>query len=104
MYLSMEKIILEVCEKIVELVSPRQIFLFSQKSTLDGGISAFKICVVSEGNPAEIEGKIYLAIECSVSFDVLVYSAEDWDRLSPINSSFASHILKCGSVVYVQTT
>lgn len=91
-----------LCSAICALVQPHGVILFHQKQRLDGSLSSFKLCVIANGNPAEIEGKIYLSTDCPLPFDVLVYSTEDWARLSKDEESFAYRILQTGSVLYGQ--
>lgn len=91
-----------LCEAIAALAQPQCIILFNQKRTLDGALSSFKLCVVANGNPAELEGKIYLSTDCPLHFDVLVYSVEDFARFSADQESFAYRILTKGSVIYGQ--
>lgn len=90
----------KLCDSIVELVSPEKIILFNQKVTLDGKVSSFKVCVIANGNPAEIEGEIYLSTDCPIHFDVLVYSSEDWEKYILDADSFAHRIWETGSVIY----
>ena len=89
-----------LCNRIVELIRPQAVILFSQKVGLDGKVSSFKLCVIATGDPAEVEGKIYLSVDCPLSFDVLVYSPEDWDRLRKDAFSFACRIYKTGRWIY----
>lgn len=89
-----------LCDRIVDLIQPEAVILFSRKTGLDGKISSFKLCVVTKGNPAEVEGKIYLSVDCPLPFDVLVYSPEDWARLRQDGASFASRICKTGCWIY----
>lgn len=92
----------KLCEDIVSLISPEKIILFSTKRDVKNEVQSFKICVIAEGNPAELEGKIYLGTDCSLLFDVLVYSMSDWVRFSSKPDSFAYRILKGGSILYEQ--
>ena len=89
-----------LCDWIVGLIQPEAVILFSQKAGLDGKISSFKLCVVANGNPAEVEGKIYLSVDCPLPFDVLVYSPEDWERLRADDVSFAGRIYRTGRWLY----
>ena len=89
-----------LCDEIVDIVSPSKIILFSQKNTLSGELISFKLCIIAEGNSAEIEGKIYLKTSCDLHYDALVYSGVDWARLICDADSFAARINKVGSVLY----
>ena len=89
-----------LCDEIIRLASPSKIILFSQKASLTGDITSFKLCIVAEGNAAEIEGEIYLKTDCALHYDVLVYSAADWARLIFEPDSFAARINDTGSVLY----
>lgn len=100
----MDEIISNICEKIVELVHPEKIILFNQKQGLNGRISAFKLCVIADGNrPGVVEGMIYLAVDCDIPYDVLVYPPAEWEMLSAAADSFAGRINRNGSVLYVKT-
>ena len=90
----------QLCTDIVRLVHPKKIILFNQKTDVHGALSSFKLCVVAEGNPAELEGRIYLGTDCPVHFDVLVYSCADFEKFSADPTSFAHRIVKTGSVLH----
>lgn len=89
-----------LCDKIVGLVNPAGIIIFNKKMSMSGELSSFKLCVIAEGNPGEIEGKIYLNVDCPIHFDVLVYSVESWRKYLGEPQSFAYRISKTGGLLY----
>lgn len=99
----MEKWVQKVCSQIITLVKPEKIILFSEKQGMGGGVSSFKLCViVNAEEPRRLEETIYMEVECGVTFDVLVYSAADWQRLLKEPGSFAGRIAGSGRVLYEQ--
>jgi len=78
-----------------------KIILYSQRITPRGIVTGFKICVVvNDGNPDEIESRIYVEYDLSVPFDVIVYTKEKWNILCATPFSFASRVEKMGKVIY----
>lgn len=96
--------IMKVCENIAELVHPVRIIIFNSKYALTGGLESFKLCViVNESDCSRVEQKIYLNVECEVSFDVLVYNREHWDSLMNDTYSFAYRGIMNGGVVLYES-
>jgi hypothetical protein len=96
--------IMKLCDEIAELVRPVRIIMFSEKKDPAGQLHSFKLCVVvRENDCAKIEQKIYLTLECEVSFDVLVYSAEQWSASTDDPDSFAYRGIMNGGVVLYES-
>lgn len=100
--MSYDERIMKLCDEIAELVRPVRIILFREKKDPAGELHSFKLCVVTkESDCARIEQKIYLTLECEVSFDVLVYSLDQWNTGIQDPDSFAYRgILNGGVVLY----
>lgn len=91
----------EVCDQIEKDFTPQQIILFSCKRNVEGETGSFKLCVIMETDDSrEAERKIYLGVESSVPFDVLVYTPEEWSRIRSQEHSFARRIAEKGTVIY----
>lgn len=91
----------EVVGKIAELMAPRKIYLYNQRIGADGDTTSFKLCVIAPvEHKVRAERDIYLAIDCEVPFDLLLYTPEEWAQLTTYEGSFACHIQKKGMVVY----
>ena len=88
-------------DDIVQLCAPSEILVFSQKQKLCGELSSVKLCVIiPQGDSRAVEHRLYVEVESDVSFDVLVYTQEEWQRLLHTEMSFAAHIRKTGRVIY----
>ena len=86
-----------VVEAIVGICHPQQIYLYNQKNGVDGAPRSFKLCVITDAeDAAETEKQLYLAIDCELPFDLLLYSAAEWARCSSEPHSFAHRILETG--------
>lgn len=96
--------IVRLCEQIAELVAPVRIIIFNVKHAVSGELTSFKLCViVKETECFKIEQKIYLNLDCDVSFDVLVYNREHWNLLMEDEYSFASRGIMNGGVVLYES-
>ncbi|MBQ5544357.1 MAG: hypothetical protein IIU00_01645 [Clostridia bacterium] len=96
--------IIKVCEGIAALVQPVRIILFHSRFHLSGELEGFKLCViVNQTDCYKIEQKIYLNVECDVSYDVLVYNRDLWDSLMSDPCSFASRGIQNGGVVLYES-
>ena len=87
--------------EIVETARPSRVLLFSQKTCPDGSPSSVKLCVIiPDGDPRAVEHRLYMEIEAELSFDVLVYTAQQWERLARTPYSLAARADKAGRVLY----
>jgi acid stress-induced BolA-like protein IbaG/YrbA len=92
-----------VCDKIISRFSPEKIILFNSKFKTSGETGSFKICIIKEtADKSEIEKQIYLEIESEISFDILIYTPEEWEKHTADIHSFAYSISKKGTVIYGQ--
>lgn len=119
----MDKTVEKVCADIRALAEPEKIILYNEKQGMGGGVSSFKLCVIvdaeeprradprdqvpkdsdpRDSDPRSLEERIYMQVECPVTFDVLVYSRADWERLLSEPDSFARRIAGMGRVLYEQ--
>ncbi len=88
-------------DAIVHLCAPRQIYMFHQKSSLAGDLTAVKLCVIIPGGDSqETECRLYMELESDLPFDLLVYTQEEWKRLLDTKLSFAQHIRETGRLLY----
>lgn len=94
--------VMRVCEEVVKLVNPKMVILYGTKvNVANGGVKNFDICVVMDTTDTMTsEKQIYLAVESALPFNVLVYTPQEWDELISDPYSFASNILRKGTVVY----
>lgn len=96
-----EQEIMQVTQAVIDLAKPERIILFTRKENPRGETSSFKLCVVSDlACREELERKIYLSVDSDISFDVLVYSCEQWREQSSQKGSFAHKVLETGRVLY----
>lgn len=90
-----------VCGDIARLFSPERMILFSVKRSVSGAVRSFKVCVILDApRVPDIEKRIYLEIDSRLPFDVLVYTPAEWAALVCQKDSFASTIIREGTVVY----
>ena len=88
-------------DDIVRLCAPKKIYVFHQKTSPDGALTAVKLCViVPSGDAREAEGRLYAELESELPFDLLVYTEEEWRLLLGTELSFARHIGDTGRVLY----
>ena len=61
----------------------------------------FKFCVVAQAaDPVELERRLLAAVDCPVTFGLLVYTPAEWDVLCRCPGSFAHEILDQGRQIY----
>ena len=95
-----DPIINQLCKKLDEQFHPQKILIFHCKRNGSGDLSSFKICmIIDTPNILQLEREVYLAVECEIPFDILVYTPQEWEKLSQDAESYAAQILKNG-VVY----
>lgn len=93
-----------LCEQIAEIVHPVRIIIFNRKYTVSGELASFKLCVIIKGLECyKTEQQIYLALDCDVPFDVLVYNYDHWNSLIEDEYSFAYRGIMNGGVVLYES-
>jgi hypothetical protein len=97
-------LILPVAREVAALLSPQRIYLYNRKRSVQGRVTAFKLCVVALlADKEEAEREIYRRVDSAVPYDILLYTPEEWAALLEDPSSYAYHINANGTVVYEQT-
>jgi hypothetical protein len=90
-----------VVEEIAALAKPTVIYLYNQRVDAGCRTTSFKLCVV-----AGVEDKdramreIYRGVDCVAPFDVLIYTDAEWRELTEVPTTFASKIMRTGTVMY----
>ena len=89
-------------EQIVSLYNPSKIILFGSQAKGTATIkSDIDLCVVKDTeNKQELLADMYLNIESSKPFDLLLYTEDEWNRCVNDTTSFAYLINKKGTVIY----
>lgn len=89
-------------EQIVFRYSPSKIIVFgSQAKGTATKKSDIDLCIVKDtDNKRELLTDIYLNIESSKPFDLLLYTEAEWDQCVNDTTSFAYLINKKGTVIY----
>ncbi len=86
---------------VAALLRPRRIYLYNQKRSLKGEITAFKLCAVAPlANKEEAERDVYRQVDSAIPYDILLYTPEEWAALTADPASYASHINTNGTEVY----
>lgn len=89
-------------EQIVQKFDPKKIILFgSQVKGTCTKHSDIDLCIIKNtDNKRELIAEIYLSIESSKPYDVLVYTEQEWEDNVRDKASFAYLINKSGVEIY----
>ena len=89
-------------EQIVSRYAPSKIILFgSQAKGVATRKSDIDLCIVKDTeNKRELLIDMYLSIESSKPFDLLLYTESEWNQCVNDTTSFAYLINKKGAVIY----
>lgn len=90
-------------EDIRRVCPAKLIYLISQKIDISGELLSFKLCVVAEdsiGSVSETEQRLYMQIDCGISYDLILYTVSEWERLKGDIGSFAWKINETGRLLY----
>lgn len=89
-------------EQIISLYNPSKIILFGSQAKGTATIkSDIDLCVVKDTeNKRELLADMYLNIESSIPFDLLLYTEAEWNQCVNDTTSFAYLIDKKGTVIY----
>jgi hypothetical protein len=78
-----------------------QIYLFNHKLNRSHEVASFKLCVIYDfPDKAAAERAIYMDIDSGVPFDVVLYTHDEWERLSGEPDSFARRVSETGFAVH----
>lgn len=93
---------LRILAEIKARVNPKLMVLFgTKKNMVTDKVRDIDVCIVTETeDKTRLEHDLYLAIDSEVSFDILIYTPEEWDVLVSDPQSYAHRILEKGTVVY----
>lgn len=95
------KYIDDVVKKITGLFDVDRIYLFNKKADCFGNIRGFKICVVLDCNDkSDVAKRIYLEVPSEIPYDVVVYTANEWELLKDKVGTFAKTITETGVLLY----
>ena len=96
------KEVLRVCNEICSLIAPELIIFYGKKVHVsDEKIKSFDLCIVADtADKLETEKQIYLNVEASVPFNIIIYTPSEWQEHSQDEGSHAHFILKKGTVIY----
>lgn len=93
---------LEICREICALCDPNLIIMFGQKMDYaNDEIRDISLCVIVDtDDKEELENTIFLNVDYDMSFNLLIYTPEEWSRLIPDPQSYAHRITEKGTTVY----
>lgn len=92
----------EISREICALCDPDIIIVFGQKSHVNSDvIRDVSLCVVIDTDDKEtLENSIYMSVDLDVSFNLLIYTPDEWNALMRDPQSYAFRIVKKGVAVY----
>lgn len=96
--MSMEKLI----NQVADLSLAETIVAYGTKMDAHtGGVRDTDLCLVVEtADKSALEHRLYISVESDISFDLIIYTPEEWDTLTADPQSFAHRIREKGKVVY----
>ena len=94
-----------IIDGILSCCHPQRIILYSEKTSLfDHALRGANFCIVVPTlEKKQLTQKLYLRISSEIPFNLLLYTPEEWARMTADPASYASHIAKKGKVLYEQT-
>ncbi len=99
--ISENNVVKEVVAKIANICDIKKMMVFSHKTNIAGELSSFKLCVICNcADKHRVEKDIYINVDSPLPFDVVVYTNEEWAKLTEQKDSFATKVDRTGCVVY----
>ena len=100
------KEIKEILNDIISLVSPKKVYVYGAKYTVNNSrVKSVDFCVIINDDKidtGEVEKKLYLGIDSDLLFNVLVFKESDFNELLSDSFTFASRIMAKGYLAYEQ--
>jgi len=89
-------------EQIINKYSPRKIILFgSQAKGTAGNKSDIDLCIIKDTeNKRDLTTDIYLNVESTKPFDLIIYTESEWNECIEDRTSFAHLIHNKGVEIY----
>ncbi|SMC47926.1 hypothetical protein [Papillibacter cinnamivorans] len=94
--------LVRIRDEIIAISHPEKIILYGEKKVVSSGKTGeAKFCLVLDtADKQAVEKKLYLKIDSEVSFDIIVYTPDEWECLLEDPQSYASRILERGTILY----
>lgn len=95
-----------VLEGVRKCCQPRYVILYGEKVTADQHtVKSADFCIVLDAfNKQQLLKELYLNIQQDIPVQFMLYSTEEWNRLTQDPNSYASAIRKKGTVLYGEET
>lgn len=99
---SLDKELEHIKEQIVESYEPKEIILFGSVAkgvfTVNSDID---LCIIKDTNDKKnLLTEMYVGIDSSVPFDLVLYTIEEWNKCMDDKNSFAYIIKNTGVKIY----
>lgn len=92
-----------LAEQIVARFHPVLLYLISQKRSLAGELTSFKLCaVIAGGDSKQVEHDIYVELDSELPYDIVVYTKAQWEAALHSEHAFAGKIRQTGILLYEQ--
>lgn len=95
-----------ILQEIITQCNPEKVILFGVKQNiLTQAIKSLDFCIIvpdTGEKKQELLPKLYLAIESSVPFQLVIYTAREWTEMISDPTSHADAIQQKGTVLYEQ--
>ena len=95
----------EILDTVVRYCHPIRVILYGEKMTGEHMRSA-NLCIIVDMmcDKTRLLQQLYLEINAPFPVQVLLYNAEEWNKLRKDAGSYASAIEKKGTILYGETT
>lgn len=94
----------KILQGILQYCHPRKVLVYGEKYLLSSKqLKSIDICIVlAQADKPALLHKLYLNIASDIPFQLLLYTQEEWDKLTQDSASYASVIAGRGRVLYEQ--
>lgn len=101
---------MDICSVVLKGVQrcckPRCVILYGEKVTAgERNLKSADFCIIlDDPNRYALLRDLYLKVQADIPVQFLVYSTEEWERLTADPNSYASAILRKGTILYGKAT
>lgn len=95
-----QELVNNIAEHCDELI---RIYLISNKINTQGELTSFKLALIVNDKVkscSELECRLYLNIDCELSFDIVIYREKEFNQLKNEIGTFAWKINNSGTALY----
>ncbi len=91
-----------ILNAILKICDPVSVIMYGEKKDVSSNmVKSVDLCLIVEDYPKdELLKKIYVEVESDIPYNILIYTANEWEEMTGDPLTYASRIQEKGTVIY----